>query len=931
MKEKKSVLRISAILTTVLIIVIGILFLLDTRRNDFVINSAMDNEGNLYTLSYDEEHVYVKKINNNKEILWIDSFPIKEKNFINTRESFVVTPEGKVILYVYQYDLNTYKKNSERIYVYSKDGRDKKLILEDNVDLGIEMTISNMKYYNDKLYYFQVSLEDSKFVSNLKSLNIENCLDTGENEPKFIRKFEDTTKEGINNIFYTNSNSIIYTTQNSEIYKMSENNEIKKIYPLNEEDNEGISGLSYDSNDNIYFIDIKSNNIIKINCNTEKIEKLFNNEKLKNINHLDYTELTGIRFESETKFMGIKSSSENNKNFVVIYDNGQVRDFSNVTESFKLMLIKVLHIALIYIIVLNIVGISFFTIKKLNNGKITIILKQAFVFTIIIIFSIVIILMTATNKFTDIVNKQLIEQIYTISKHKVSAIDGNKIKDINWRYPYDDDEYDVIYDKVTNIINDDYIYNIKANKILNDPHNALYNVLYIINDNKIYTGIFDENYIHIPIEYIYSEEDFKSYDTALREKKFVYTELKDANGEWLAIISPIIDDEGNVTALLEVGTTKQGFVNNMISSNAEYIAVTNIVIGLLMIISLIIVLYWLLIPLKKLKNGVTSLLDGNLGVQVEINTNDEVGEISKVFNKMSQNLKIDMDNLSKLNDAYHRFVPLKMFEILNKNNILDVRIGDQVKTNISLLSVTTNNFDRLSCNMNTGEIFVFINEIFSAIVPIMSVNGGVVERYNNSGLISLYPQSTIDAIKSAINIREYIRNSDNDFIKNVDLGFVINKEDIMVGIIGCEERFGASVVSDYLTIIERLNNFGEKYGANILVTENSIKEIDSSIESYNYRKLGKIKYKNKDEVVELYDFFDGDDYEVIALKKQTKVIFERGVEEYLNKNFYEARKLFIEVLKQFQEDKAAKEYLRFCDKYYKLNNQDNLEIYIELV
>lgn len=233
--------------------------------------------------------------------------------------------------------------------------------------------------------------------------------------------------------------------------------------------------------------------------------------------------------------------------------------------------------------------------------------------------------------------------------------------------------------------------------------------------------------------------------------------------------------------------------------------------------------------------------------------------------------------------------------------------------------------------MNTGEIFVFINEIFSSIVPIMSDNGGVVERYNNSGLISLYPENSIAAIKSAINVRECIKNSNNDSLKNVDLGFVINKEDIMVGIIGCEERFGASVVSDYLTIIERLNKFGEKYGSNILVTENSINDINIDVVFYNYRKLGKIKYKNKDEIVTLYDFFDGDDYEVIALKKQTKDIFEKGVEEYLNKNFYEARKLFIEVLKQFQEDKASKEYLRFCDEYYKYDNKSDIEVYIELV
>lgn len=930
MKNKKSRIKIFIVLISMLILIIAVSFVKDYKNNECIINAASDSSGNIYTLSYDENNVYIKKINKNNKILWIDSSSIKERNLINAGQSFLITPEGKVILYLYQYDLNTYKKNSEKIYLYSEDGKKKSLILEDNVDLGIERTISNMEYYNGKLYYFQQAFEDSRFVNNLKSINIADIINGKETEPKFIKKFEDTTKEGINNFLCTKSQDIIYTTHNSEIYKISEDNTIKKIYPINESTNKGISGFAHDLNDNIYFIDIATNNIIKINTKTEFVEKLYNNEEIKNMN-IDYMSLSGIKFENESKFLGIKSLDRKSSNIVVLYDNGVVKELSHLKYSFKMICLKILYITFIYISSIAIMLMFLFIIKTLNKGKITIILKQAFVFTIIIILSIITILLTATNKLTNVVNKQLVEQIYSISKNKQSIIDGNKIKNINWSYPYDDDEYKKIYEKVTNIINNDKIYNLKENKIIDTPHNALYNVLYIVKDNKIYTGIFDEKYTDIPIEYIYSKEDVKSYEKVVKDKSIVYTELKDGIGEWLAMISPITDDEGNVVALLEIGTTKQGFVNNMISTNARQIAITNIIIGLLMIISLIGLLYWLLIPLKKLKIGVTSLLEGNLGVQIEVSSNDEVAEISRVFNKMSQNLKIDMDKLSKLNDAYHRFVPLKMFEILNKKNILDVRIGDQVKTNISLLSLTTNNFDDLSCNMNTGEIFVFINEIFSSIVPIMSDNGGVVERYNNSGLISLYPENSIAAIKSAINVRECIKNSNNDSLKNVDLGFVINKEDIMVGIIGCEERFGASVVSDYLTIIERLNKFGEKYGSNILVTENSINDINIDVVSYNYRKLGKIKYKNKDEIVTLYDFFDGDDYEVIALKKQTKDIFEKGVEEYLNKNFYEARKLFIEVLKQFQEDKASKEYLRFCDEYYKYDNKSDIEVYIELV
>jgi hypothetical protein len=109
-----------------------------------------------------------------------------------------------------------------------------------------------------------------------------------------------------------------------------------------------------------------------------------------------------------------------------------------------------------------------------------------------------------------------------------------------------------------------------------------------------------------------------------------------------------------------------------------------------------------------------------------------------------------------------------------------------------------------------------------------------------------------------------------------------------------------------------------------------VEEAEEYGASYNYRKLGYIKYKSKDQVIALYDFFDGDDYNIIARKKQTKEIFEQAVKAYYNRDFYNARQMFIQVLKQFQEDKASKEYLRLCDKYYKFKEYENIDIWLDL-
>lgn len=932
MKNEKS--RIKIIFSAVVLIslFISMFFILKPRSNDFAMGDAMDDMGNLYVLSYDQKNIYLKKIDKNKKILWTSSMIKAKNNIINSLNSIVVTSEGNVIMYLYKYDVNTYKKVTEEIYLYSQDGKEKKLILDDKMDLGEEQTIYSMNYYDGSLYYFQMSQEknDRYQLIDLKRIDINSNKNPVLPKVELLNTIKYDSSIGINKLIYTKDKGIVFTTFNSEIYKVNNDNIYEKLYPIESKESSGISGFSYDLNNNIYFQEIVNNKIITINTITEEVQELYDNEKLK-LSGIDYSNLKKVIFVSADKFYGIHSLEGNkSENMVTIYDNGVAEDFNDLKYSFKIIFFRITLLLAGLLIVLIIIDLIWKILKKHNKNKLTISLKQTLVFIPIISMSVFVIAIISEKKLTSVVNQQLIEQIFAISKSKIDNINVDELKDIDWKFPYKDQRYIELQDKLQLGRKDEIIYNQIKKENISDPHNSIYNLLYIVKDNQIYTGICDLNYVNIPIQYIYSNEDYKAYEKSMLEKSFVYTELKDSVGEWVALISPVKDINGEVVALIEVGITKQGFVSSMISKNAKQIVIANTLIGVFMILSLIICLHYLLLPLKKLKNAVTDLMEGNLGVQVIVKSNDEVSEISKVFNKMSNNLKIDMDKLTKLNDAYHRFVPLKMFEILNKKSILDIKIGDQVKTNIALLSLNTNNFKELSEKMSTGEIFVFINNIFSALVPIISNASGVVERYNNSGLISLYPKSSVDAIKSAIRMREVIRNYEDETLNKIEIGFVINKEDIMLGIVGCEERFGASVVSDYLTILEGLNEFGKRYGANILVTENSINNLDKDLDSYNYRKIGYIKYKSKDQQVGLYDFFDGDDYTMMTLKKQTKNTFENGVEAYCRKDFYTARKIFIEVLKVFQEDKASKEYLRLCDRYYKNSDYSNIDIYLEL-
>lgn len=927
MKNKKCIFLVFFIIAT---FILSMLYLNLSKNNkdEFIVEIAFDNSGNSYTLSYDEKYMYLKKINKDQKIEWCNKEPLSEGYEVTGKSNIVVTPEGKAITYTYIYNSQTYKKVSEQIYIYSEDGSKKTLLLNDTMDAGKNYaSFFSMNYNNGALYYSQEMENEphGKQVADVKKIDLDNLEKI--KEPELIKTFDYDADIGILKIICMKDGSIIFSTFNSDIF-MVKAGAYKQIYSSKQTNKEGkieyhkITNLAYDD-DNIYFLDTLKNQVLTWNVKQESLKLIYDNKILNSLG-MDYGEIDRVKFIDSNKFYAIFSNNKAKNNEIAIYDNGQVTKYEKVAYSVKYLVSEALKLEGIIILIVVSLFLVIYAIRKWTNSKLTVSLKQILIVIPVISFSLIFMVQKCDNILKGIVESQFLEQIYQISCDKLQLISGENVKSIDWNFPYNDKNYLKLKEQLDFSENNYKEDNLDTN--INGTHNSLYAVVYPVRGGNIYSGICSYNYVNIPIDFIYNDNDMLKYKNCMEKKEFVYTSLKDFEGEWIEVLSPILDNDGNVAAILEIGISKQGFINNMISNNLKEILATNSVISIITIFVLLMGLHFLLKPLKRLKEGVLNIQNGNLGTHVKITGNDEISDISKVFNIMSDNLKNEMDKLTKINEAYYRFVPQQMFELLNKKDVLDINIGDQMKIEIVLMCMTTNNFNVLTDKFSSKDTFQLINKIFGVISKKIYECNGVIERYNNSGLISLYENGSADGIKCAIKIKDTIKKFDDKILSKADIGFFIDKQEIMVGIIGGHNRISASAVSDYLGIMENLNTFGKKFGSSILVTEKAMKEVVDCSEKYNFRKIGGIKYKKQ--IITVYDFFDGDLNEIINLKEQTKEPFEKGVEYYLNKDFYNARRCFIEVLKVYQSDKAAKEYLILCDEYYKRTDTKNIEIYI---
>ena len=271
--------------------------------------------------------------------------------------------------------------------------------------------------------------------------------------------------------------------------------------------------------------------------------------------------------------------------------------------------------------------------------------------------------------------------------------------------------------------------------------------------------------------------------------------------------------------------------------------------------------------------------------------------------------------LTALNAIYERFVPREFLNLLGKKSILEIRLGDQIKQKMTVMFADVRGWTTLSESMSPRENFNFINAYLQWVSPVIKEHHGFIDQYYGDGVMALFPGTADDAVQAAVAMHAAVKNFNNQReqqgLPPVGIGVGLHIGDLMLGIIGSEDRLQGAVVADVVNSAARMEGLTRIYGSSISISEpilSSLKDPDI----YNHRFVDKVRVKGKDVPVIVYEIFDGDQPEVVRLKIETKANFEDGLRLYYDRKFAEASVQFNQVLGKYPEDKAARIYLTRC-------------------
>ncbi|MGF1459754.1 MAG: response regulator [Leptolyngbyaceae cyanobacterium] len=271
--------------------------------------------------------------------------------------------------------------------------------------------------------------------------------------------------------------------------------------------------------------------------------------------------------------------------------------------------------------------------------------------------------------------------------------------------------------------------------------------------------------------------------------------------------------------------------------------------------------------------------------------------------------------LSKINQAYGRFVPRQFLQFLNKESIVEVELGHQVKRQMSVLFGDIRDFTSLSEQMTPEENFKFLNAFLSRMEPAIAENNGFVDKYIGDAIMALFSRGADDALQASIDMLKRLAVYNRQRIQYgksiIEFGIGINTGAVMLGTVGGQNRMDSTAISDTVNVASRIERMTRIYSANLLISNHTFLELSDS-NAYAMRVIDRVQVKGKVAHVSVYEVFDPDPTEIREGKLKSRTLFETGLAFFYQERFEESRQRFQLCLEICPGDKVARNYFERC-------------------
>ena len=286
-----------------------------------------------------------------------------------------------------------------------------------------------------------------------------------------------------------------------------------------------------------------------------------------------------------------------------------------------------------------------------------------------------------------------------------------------------------------------------------------------------------------------------------------------------------------------------------------------------------------------------------------------------VAQRMNDLEKFAMEQQVRLTEAYQRFVPKQLLTNLKKDSILDVKLGDQIQKEMSILFSDIRSFTTLSESMTPEENFKFVNSYLKHMGPLVRENNGYIDKFIGDAIMALFDRSPEDAVKTAVimleTLSEYNAGRKRAGYKPIRIGVGVNTGTMILGTVGESDRMEGSVISDAVNLAARLEGLTKLYRTPLLISETTMQHLQKDY--FKTRLIDRVSVKVKNYPILVYEVLDAESKNNKEKKLSQLNTFNQAFDLYQNQSFEKALIKFTECFESFEEDKVSKLYIDRCN------------------
>ena len=158
--------------------------------------------------------------------------------------------------------------------------------------------------------------------------------------------------------------------------------------------------------------------------------------------------------------------------------------------------------------------------------------------------------------------------------------------------------------------------------------------------------------------------------------------------------------------------------------------------------------------------------------------------------------------------------------------------------------------------MTPLENFAFVREYAERMGPIIERHGGFISQYLGDGIMAIFQDNPASALMACLQMQEdidkYNKILESRGIEPIKVGMGMHTGPLVMGIIGDDLRWDATLISDTVNTASRIESTTKDYEADILLSYDSASQI-KDIEDYNLNPIGELKVKGKTITIEIFE------------------------------------------------------------------------------